>query len=106
MSDMLMRALAAAAPPEPTEVVVVAPKRTALDFVSHIVIVTVIALIRGAVISFVAAQTDLVPDFGYWESVWIGWGAVWLFHGPNAEHLWWTRSWHDRARAQKIGASK
>lgn len=84
--------------PDPSEVVIVRPKYGWTSFVSQMFGFAIGMLIRGAVISFAATHVSFVPDFGYWESVWIGILGAYIFrNGGSWNH--WTRGWGERHRA-------
>lgn len=84
--------------PDPSEVVIVRPKYTAVSFVSSVIGFVIGMMIRGAVISFAATHVAIVPDFGYWESFWLGVLGAYLFRsGGNWNH--WTRGWSERLRS-------
>lgn len=84
--------------PDPSEVVIVRPKYTAVSFISSLLGWAVGMLIRGAVISLAATHVSIVPDFGYWESVWIGVLGAYVFRGGGSWNHW-TRGWGERIRA-------
>lgn len=83
--------------PDPSEVVIVRPKFGVASFVSSIIGFVIGMLIRGAVISLAAAHVSIVPDFGYWEAVWVGVLGAYIFRGSSWNH--WTRGWSERIRS-------
>lgn len=84
--------------PDPSEVVIVRPKYTPASFLSSIFGFMIGMLLRGAVISLAATHVSIVPDFGYWESVWIGILGAYIFRGGGSWNHW-TRGWGERVRA-------
>lgn len=84
--------------PDPSEVVIVRPKYTAASFLSSLFGFVIGMLFRGMIISFAATHVSIVPDFGYWESVWIGILGAYIFRGGGSWNHW-TRGWGERIRA-------
>ena len=74
--------------PDPQEVVIVRPKATWAGVLGIIFWGIVGMLIRGGLISWAATHVSFVPDFGYWESVWIGFLSAWIFRGMAVGAAW------------------
>lgn len=87
--------------PDPSEVVIVRPDVDWTDFVGSIISSLIIAFTRGGLICWAATHVSFVPDFGYWESVWIGLLAAWIFHPWSSDYRLWTKAWSKRRAAAR-----
>lgn len=88
-ADRLVKALKGDA--EPMEVTVVRPPIQGQDVANGLVNTIAAVFIRGALIMVGASWVDVVPDWGYWESVAVGLLGSWIFVRSSGTYRLWTR---------------
>lgn len=86
--------------PDPQEVVIVRPSKTWSEALWFLVGSLAGFFIRAGLISWAAAHVEMVPDWGYVESMFVALLASWIFYHAGDYNVW-SKGWSSRLGAAR-----